>query len=396
MDHATAGGQFLYDRIVQHDQDTERLVGELLAACVIYHHGPGLPDVIQPDGTATLFERRTINITETHLDEAMANLDESIKEKIEGILEDENFLTETVNILTGLIKTAKNKTNRYFDLGLTARFLSSCLIDADRRSSAYYDQGISLTLENAKVKADWKQLLGRLEAHLSGLSTDGKINEIRTGISERCADFAKRESGIYTLTAATGAGKTLASLRYALSHAAEYGKDRTYIIAPHTSILDQNADVIRGILDPDGKNGEVLLEHHSNLDRGEKSEYYTDSSQTWNVPIVITTMVQFLEAFFGSGTRKIRRMHQLANSVIIFDEVQTLPISCTYLFTWALQYLCKNCKVSALLCTATQPGLDKLHPDFALPIPSENEIIPDVSIHFSELKRVELVDGLKQ
>jgi CRISPR-associated endonuclease/helicase Cas3 len=215
-------------------------------------------------------------------------------------------------------------------------------------------------------------------------------------VSERCAEFAKRKSGLYTLTAATGAGKTLASLRYALAHAESTGKDHIFIIAPYTSILDQNADVIRGILDPEGKNGDIVLEHHSNLEHSEKNDQFIDSSETWNVPIIITTMVQFLESLFGSGTRKIRRMHQLANSVIIFDEVQTLPLSCTYLFTWALKYFCQSANVSVLLTTATQPGLDRLKSEYALPLTAANEIIPDIVKHFEDLQRVELIDKTKE
>jgi len=103
-------------------------------------------------------------------------------------------------------------------------------------------------------------------------------------------------------------------------------------------------------------------------------------------------MVQFLEALFGSGTRKIRRMHQLANSVIIFDEVQTLPVSCTYLFTWALRYLHQNANVSVLLCTATQPGLDRFENKFAIPLTADNEIIQDINQHFKYLQRVELIN----
>jgi CRISPR-associated endonuclease/helicase Cas3 len=126
------------------------------------------------------------------------------------------------------------------------------------------------------------------------------------------------------------------------------------------------------------------------------SEYFMDSSQTWNVPIIITTMVQFLEALFGYGTKKIRRMHRLTNAVIIFDEVQTLPISCTYLFTWALQYLCQSGNTSALLCTATQPGFDKLDLEYSLQLSADDEIIPELIEHFEELKRVELLDKTKQ
>ncbi|MDR2398552.1 MAG: CRISPR-associated helicase Cas3' [Spirochaetaceae bacterium] len=393
QDHASAGGQFLYRRITQDTDDDKELIGQLLGACIMYHHGSGLPDVIKPDGTAKLHER-LIKI-DIHCDEAMANLEVSIRQRIDQILEDENFIAETIGTLGHLVKIRKNKANQFFNLGLTARFLSSCLIDADRSSSAFYDRGIPPTIEAGMVKADWKALQELLETRLTQFPKTGKLNKIRRDVSARCADYADRESGIYTLTAATGAGKTLAALRYALVHAKKYEKERIFIIAPYTSILDQNADVIRDILDPKGKNGRIVLEHHSNLDRSDVSEYYIDASQTWNVPIIITTMVQFLEALFGCGTQKIRHMHRLTNAVIIFDEVQTLPISCTYLFTWALQYLCQGGNSSALLCTATQPGFDKLDTKYSLQLPVSNEVISDLTKHFEALKRVVLIDKTK-
>ncbi|MDR2542203.1 MAG: CRISPR-associated helicase Cas3' [Treponema sp.] len=393
-DHGTAGGQYLYDIISKHPKSGNELIAQLLSACIMYHHGSGLPDVIKPDGTAQLSKRLEKSDDETHLEESTANLDVSIKQTIESILADNNFFNETMETLDRLTKS-EIKQVRYFYLGLTARFLSSCLIDGDRRSSALYDKGIPVKKEEAVAKADWKALRERLEKRLAEFPTEGKINEIRREVSQSCAEFAKRENGLYTLTAATGAGKTFASLRYALAQAERTGKDRIFIIAPYTSILDQNAKDIRSILDPNGKNGQTILEHHSNLDLSEKLEHFDESSETWNAPIIITTMVQFLEALFGAGTRKIRRMHQLANSVIVLDEVQTLPVYCTFLFNWAIQYLCQNANVSILLSTATQPGLDRLPTKYALPLSPYNEIIADVSRHFEELKRVELVDKTK-
>lgn len=393
-DHGAAGGQFLYKIVTQGSASSKELIGQLLAACVVGHHGPGLPDVIKPDGTAPLYKRLEKKEEETHAEEAEANLDPSIRAKIDEIVSSEDFTAGTAERLIKLTMT-EIKEAQLFNLGLSARFLSSCLIDADRRSSALFDRNIPVSREDAAPKTDWGLLRRRLEDHLAGLPAEGKLNEIRRMVSERCAGYAGREDGIYTLTAATGAGKTLASLRYALGRAERAGKDRIFIIAPYTSILDQNAEIIRRILDPSGENGRIVLEHHSNLDRSERTEHFIDSSETWNVPIIITTMVQFLDALFGSGTRKIRRMHQLANSVLVFDEVQTLPVSCTYPFTWAIRYLRQSAGVSVLLCTATQPGLDRLKPEYALPLSGESEIIPDVAEHFRELRRAELVDRTK-
>jgi CRISPR-associated endonuclease/helicase Cas3 len=139
LDHGTAGGQYLYETIKQKFGESGEFIGQILAACVMYHHGPGLPDVIKPDGTPKLFERLETSKKETHLDEAIVNLDAVIKQKLDAILDDESFITETMKILRELTKT-EIKQARTFNLGLTARFLSSCLIDGDRRSSALFDK----------------------------------------------------------------------------------------------------------------------------------------------------------------------------------------------------------------------------------------------------------------
>ncbi len=197
------------------------------------------------------------------------------------------------------------------------------------------------------------------------------------------------------MSAATGAGKTLSSLRFALTHAAEYNMDHIFIIAPYTSILDQNATVIRDILEKDEPENSIVLECHSNVLKEEDSEARmtrTLLTETWNVPVVITTMVQFLESLFASGTQKIRRMHQLARSVIIFDEIQTLPSKCTYLFNLAVQFLADVCQSTVLLCTATQPAFETLDKMYALPLKPEHEIIPDILQHFNEFKRVDVID----
>ena len=385
-DHATAGGQYLYRALCRGAAGKAgSLLGRLLAACAMYHHGPGLPDVIRPDGTAKLHERLQKSEAEAHTTEAACNLPPDLQHDINTILFSNAFIKETAAALHNL--TA-------FNIGLAARFLSSCLIDADRRSSAEFNCGIPFNLETAVKKAPWRLFRERLETRLDRFPALGTMNALRRFVSDRCAQYALKKSGIYALTAATGAGKTLAALRYALVHAEKYHKERIFFIAPYNAILDQIAAVIRSILDPHGKNGELLLEHHSNLDQSEISEYYLDASQTWNVPVIVTSMVQFLNTLFASGTRNIRRMHQLSNAVIVLDEIQALPVHCTYLFNGAIQFITQSLQTSVLLCTATQPGLDKMG-DYALPLPPENRLIPDTAGHFESLRRVELVDNIK-
>jgi len=168
--------------------------------------------------------------------------------------------------------------------------------------------------------------------------------------------------GVFTLTVPTGGGKTLASLRFALHHANKHKLDRLIFIIPYTSIIDQNARVVRDILEVDKRDqGKFVLEHHSNL-LPELQNWKTKIlSENWDAPIIYTTSVQFLETLFSGGTRSARRMHQLARSVIVFDEIQTLPIKTIHLFCNAINFLTTHCHSSVVLCTATQPLLNKVN-----------------------------------
>ena len=181
-------------------------------------------------------------------------------------------------------------------------------------------------------------------------------------MSEQCDSFAEKPTGIYSLSIPTGGGKTLSSLRYALRHAVLHGKERIIYLIPFTSIIEQNAQEVREVL-----NGhDFVLEHHSNViaDGNEEQRSYLKTKrivlaeENWDAPIIFTTRVKFLDAVYVGGTRDIRRFHNLANSVIIFDEVQALPIKCVSLFNVAINFLKNVCNSSILLCTATQPALE--------------------------------------
>jgi CRISPR-associated endonuclease/helicase Cas3 len=226
------------------------------------------------------------------------------------------------------------------------------------------------------------------------------VDDARNDVSQQCLNYAVKPKGLYQLTVPTGGGKTLASLRFALNHAEHYRMDRIFYIIPFTSIIDQNAEELRKILEDKDKNGRytdnVVLEHHSNLTPDEETKRQNLLSENWDAPVVFTTNVQFLEALFGSGTRSARRMHQLVNSVIIFDEVQTIPVHCVQMFNMALRFLTHDCGSTIVLCTATQPLLDKIEPKArALQITDEQQMMPDIKKLFKNLKRVEVHDCRK-
>ncbi len=192
----------------------------------------------------------------------------------------------------------------------------------------------------------------------------------------------------------------MASLRFALNHADIHEMDRIIYVIPYTSIIDQNADEIRKILedrDPDGEYlNRVVLEHHSNLTPDEESYRQSLLSQNWDAPIVLTTQVQFFDALFGSGTRGARRMHQLANAIIILDEVQTVPINAIHLLNVTLRFLVENCGATVVLCTATQPPLDQIDAQYrALTIQPDQRIIQNEQELYTALRRVEVFDRRK-
>src|SRR5690606_34368873 len=153
------------------------------------------------------------------------------------------------------------------------------------------------------------------------------------------------------------------SLRYALKHAIHFKKKRIIYVVPYTTIIEQNAEEVRKILMDD----ENILEHHSNVIEDDEDDEYFDgimnkqqklklAKDNWDAPIIFTTMVQFLNCFYAYGSRNIRRLHNLSDSIIIFDEVQKVPVSCISLFNKAVNFLNNFCHTSIILCTATQPA----------------------------------------
>ena len=263
----------------------------------------------------------------------------------------------------GFIKAVKpilsdsttNDKIKEFYLGCLTRFLFSCLIDADRINSSDFEREAQKEVRRLTEKPDWQMAIDQVEAKLAGFQNRYPIDEIRRRISSDCLKRAVDPQGIYTLTVPTGGGKTLASLRYALHHAQKHNLDRIIYIIPYTSIIDQNAQVVREILGEDW-----VLEHHSNLEPEKQSWQDKLLCENWDKPIVFTTMVQFLDAWFGGGTRGARHIHPMTNSVLIFDEIQTLPVKCVHLFCNVLNWLTKFGKSTAVLCTATQPLLGEL------------------------------------
>lgn len=401
IDHSSAGAQYLWSAFGSKTSENE-YVRQILSLIIMSHHS-GLVDCISPDGFDNFSRKINKDDELTRLSEAYKNSYSEILTKAQNLLNGPRFLTRFNSFLVGIKEPDDLPDTMLFKVGLAVRYLFSCLIDADRLNTADFEFPENKRTRSYNQYEDWNGLVKKLDSHMmlfANKPVEGKaklINDLRTEISEHCLSFSQKERGLYQLTVPTGGGKTLSSLRFALNHANKHGMDRILYVIPFTSILDQNAQTAREIfeeqLDDNTYTTRIVLEHHSNLTPDEENTRQKLLSENWDAPIVFTTMVQFLDTLFGYGTRNARRMHQLANSVLIFDEIQTLPVNCVYMFNMAIRFLVRSCRATVVLCTATQPLLDRVDPESrALKIKNENRIIQDEARYFKEFKRVELID----
>ena len=269
------------------------------------------------------------------------------------------------------------------------RMLFSCLVDADYTDTGEFMDGQAPDVnETPSIEHLWE----RLQAYIAGwFPPKGKLNARRCAILEQCIREGRRRApGLFTLTVPTGGGKTVASLAFALAQAKQQGMKRVVYVIPYTSIIEQTADTFRKILGP-----ENVLEHHSgvlfDLDRdGEltpEAERLARATETWNTPVVVTTAVQFFESLFSNKPSQCRKLHNLAQSVILFDEAQMLPLPYLRPCVWAMAQLAAHYGVSAVLCTATQPALGPLLREFA-PELSIEELCPMAAEDWDAFRRV--------
>lgn len=392
IDHSSAGAQWIWERF-RHYKSGQFPVGkyasQILALCLASHHS-GMIDCLRPDGKVVFLDRVAKSDDHTHLQECLKVADKEIIKSLTEIATTER-LQDCIYFFQKLESHNLSVTARAFQLGLWTRFLFSCLIDADRIDSADFETPSKKDARNIEA-INWTPAITRLEQYLEKLAIRNDIDIIRRQISQECLSRAGNPQGLYKLTVPTGGGKTYASIRYALHHAQKHSLDHIIYIIPYTSIIDQNAADIRKILEKKGDAFSWVLEQHSNLEPEKQTWQSKLVSENWDAPIIFTTMVQFLEALFGGGTRGARRMHQLAKSVLVFDEIQTLPIKCFHMFCNALNFLVAHTQTTAILCTATQPVLDRLRdPEKGQLVMAPNsELISNVADRFEQLNRVKI------
>ena len=398
IDHSTAGSKFVWNKAINETKQIQ-VVAQLLSLCIASHHS-GLIDCLNMDGENEFEKRMAKSEEKCHSSEVLSIADSEIIEKTKLLITNNECVNSIVAILKQITKANNNEVLRRTQAGLLARMLFSCLIDADRMDTADFENPKNAQLRQNGHFTDWDILIERLEHKLQSfrvLKDKNPIDAIREQISDACFDRANAETGIFTLTVPTGGGKTLASLRFALHHAKIHKLDRIIYIIPYTSIIDQNANVVREILELEKhEKGRIVLEHHSNLLPERQSWKTKILTENWDAPIIYTTSVQLLETLFKGGTKSARRMHQLARSVIVFDEIQTLPVKTTHLFCNSINFLTNHCNSSVVFCTATQPLLNKVSEEKGrIDFSQKNEIMPNIETLFRNLKRVEVKNRTK-
>ncbi len=369
--HAAAGAWFWKQTL---GKKPGPLLEILMEMPVIDHHS-FLEDVIQPDGDSFFLERKPEDFK--GLDRIFERMEPEVRDEIKAVIAAGKYEEELLKGSTGKIP---------FKLGLRLRLLYSALIDADRTDAAGGQVCGNFS--------DWGMLAECLECHLAEFRRDTELDRIRADISSAALQSASLPQGIYRFTIPTGGGKTLAGLRFALHHAERHHLKRVVYAAPFLSILEQNADSIRKNLDD--LTGKYVLECHSGILPEMKKKYgeepYSRISENWDAPIICTSMVQILNAMFSGESRYVRRFHQLAESVIILDEIQCLPVEMTCIFNRVLNYLATELKSTVVLCSATQPDQSMISKNINRIHFAENaELYQDYGTLFRQLKRVNTV-----
>ncbi len=275
---------------------------------------------------------------------------------------------------------------------LWIRMLFSCLVDADYLDTERFMNPVSYSLLGKYKGIEALRLL--LDDHIVKLSKSAPtshVNDIRNEILKNCVCNGELEPGFFSINVPTGGGKTLSSMAWALEHAVKYNKKRIVFAIPYTSIITQTAQVYRNILGEDN-----VIEHHSNIDELALSQERKLATENWDAPVIVTTNVQLFESLFANRSSRCRKLHNLANSIIILDEAQMLPPDFLNPILSVLNGLVKNFGVTVLFSTATQPvltgriGGSGINSFKIIEAESVREIVPNFQELAYELKRVKV------
>lgn len=404
IDHSYMGAKYLFalSQILCKKNAFPMDAALLIGRTILSHHG--LHDWLTEDGE-NYFEKRTSVIKQDK--EVECALPEIVsdgtlqKYYLESVKEYDAMQQKINELYKEMIAKGEKEKRKLsndaksvipsFYQGFLERLMQSILMDADQTDAANFNDDIVYTSPKEST-AVWNDMAKRMQEKCTAFrkKTDA-ISRQRMNISDRCAAFANHDVKICRLVVPTGGGKTLSALRFAIEYSQKHNVNQIFYIAPFNSILEQNSNVIREIA---GK--ENFLEHHSNVfSRLEENENETERlsdyqmrTERWDVPVIATTLVQFLNALFDGKSSSVRRMHHLCRAVIIIDEVQAIPAKCIHLFNLAMNFLTHVCGSTVVLCSATQPCLEQA--EYPILLDEQESMTADFQADFDAFRRTVL------
>lgn len=360
MDHATAGAK--------HAVTVFPVIGHILAFAIAGHHS-GLLDTISENACQ-----------EKRLDQCVPDLSRipsSILDRCQPSLPPS---------IVGDLSSAS--------VSVFSRMLFSCLVDADFLATESFMNPKQSGLRPQNTGVLFPEMLRLLEQNIASFGPPvTPVAKSRFGVYQYCVEAAASSPGVFSLNVPTGGGKTLSSLAFALGHAIRYGQRRVIYVIPFTSIIEQNTGVFQDMFAPLAvpDSSPVVLEHHSNLSPEKETERSRLAAENWDAPLVVTTAVQFYESLHAARTSSCRKLHNIANSVVILDEAQCLPVDYLRPCLESLRQLASHYGTSVVLCTATQPAIHH-RSEFPIGLQNIRAIIPDARSLSKELERVRVLD----
>lgn len=387
--HASTGAKYIYDRY--HGRDgSERVMAEMISYAIAAHHG--MFDCVDRDhvdrfsgklGSVEDYEEACGNAKRDYLDEY--DIDQIFSDAAEEFQVVWDKVKELFQKLMPLFqaKDVREKTEMslrcsQFLFSCLQRLMLSILIDADWEATSDFMRNANAGQEPSEEFAKsndaaeiFQKAAQNFDAYMQNMQNSLKEQQLtdkekaifaaRDTLQKMCRQFAKHPAGVYCLPIPTGAGKTLSGFAYALEYCRQHPEtERILYVSPYISITEQNAQVFREAIGCD----EWILEHHSSVLRDDGADSEDEQPQgasrfeiNWEERFICTTFVQFMNTLFSEHSASIRRMHRLANAVVIIDEVQSMPVKCVHTFNYMISFLNAVCSTNIILCTATQPTL---------------------------------------
>lgn len=388
VNHSNAGASYLLQK--SNNDPWEKVTLEFMACAIFQHHG--LMDCVK-DGHDILKKRtkKDSEILDIDFQRAQSFLNQNLTDRFPSAKQEiQSYVNKLNTIAKKMNNNSKYNENGFFLYSCLERLILSYLVDADWRDTGEFMNDIKESrVSQTDRELFFKDSLQKIEDYVSQFTADTRVNQLRQKMANDCLYANIANEGIYKLAMPTGGGKTITSMRLALKLAKKYHKRHIIYIAPFLSILEQNAQVISSIL----QNDDYILEHHSNIEINEEDEAYRNLCETWDSPVILTTMVQFINTMFLGKMSSVRRFHQLTDAIIIVDEAQAIPVKCIHMFNGMMNFLCYSGNCIGILCTATQPLFELT--DRNLIYQENKDILPNEEKYQNAFKRAQIISKIE-